>query len=238
MSWISLLSLQKLAHSYHKLTASNYPRLKSELNTAKTWTQRQYLLQSCCRVALGRYCILPANWICITVWFPFFSFPLLLLWFAHIRRVRQKELKLLWRTRHRSLVPVEKILWKFQTTVWLWHERSLNRNENHSRLTPCQLQRLCSEITWHIISACCCKQGGKNPHWKDNHFPVSPSWRDIFSRCSVDNCTHLQKAGLLWQKSKLGTVTDFNSYFHYIYKDSVWLCCPVLNYTGIHETCS
>lgn len=51
----------------------------------------------------------------------------------------------------------------------LWHEPPLNRNENHSRLTPCQLQLFCSEITWHIISACGCKQWGEG---KKKRIPV------------------------------------------------------------------
>lgn len=110
-----------------------------------------------------------ANHICITVWFPFFSFSishqLVRGWFD--LQIRQRSKKKKNRSQNRCeelvtevLVPVERILWKSQT-VCCDTSVPLNRNENRSRLTQCQLRLFCSEITWHIICTCCCKQGGE-----------------------------------------------------------------------------
>lgn len=157
--YISLIS-SKLACSYHKLTVCNPLKTWLRVPYNKHLTQKMYLLQSCCRVALCRSCILPANWICITVWFPFFSFPLLSVNQSPIctdQTSKPKESKLLWRTRHRSFCSSREDSVKVSDGL-LWHEHSLRRNENHKRLTPCQHQRLCSAMTWHIISACCCEQ--------------------------------------------------------------------------------
>lgn len=53
-----------------ELASSCHSWIQQNLNT------EVFIAELLCRMAFGRYCILPANWICITLWLPFFSFPL------------------------------------------------------------------------------------------------------------------------------------------------------------------
>lgn len=119
--------------------------------------------QNCWRLewAVGRYGVLTAKFISISFIFPFSQSIRLICTDQTGKKKKEKNKKR--RKKIAVKIPTQTFCSSREDCVkvadgLLWHKHSVDRNENRSRLAPRQLRLFCSEITWRIISVCCCKQ--------------------------------------------------------------------------------
>lgn len=120
------------------------------------------------------------------------------------------------------------------TESLLWHERSLSRNENHSRSTQCQLQLFRDYLTYYLcVLLQIVKKEKKNPHRKHDHFPLvtilkgSFQWHaqgitgDIFEKVGLLRLKFKSNKGSLWLLRPTDAVLSTLGFLKIVWKFSV-----------------